>query len=300
MNIPFAFIAKRFLHSFSQVMLQENVITGLLFLLGIGLNSPTMLLGSLMATVSALVVAKLCKYDLNAMNSGLYGFNAALVGIAVFYFLPVSLTSLVFIIFGGAFSSLLMHFMTTKLANIPALTTPFILTTWLMLIIIDYAGGSTIAQSPFDEAISITFVDYVLGVFRGIGQVMLQESWLSGAIFLCALAFNPAKAAIWALTGSLVGMLIAVAFSFSAELALMGIYGFNSCLVAIALAARYPKKYWLIIFGILVSVLLTRVFEQVSLPALTAPFVMTTWLIFAMIKLQNNFTKQSNIEQGLG
>lgn len=294
MNIPFAYFSKCFLHSFSQVMLQENVITGLLFLLGIGLNSPIMLLGSIMATVSALAVTKLCKYDLTATQSGLYSFNAALVGIAIFYFLPVSLTSLAFVIFGGSFSSLLMHFMITKLAKIPALTTPFILTTWLMLILIDYAGVSTIAQSPFDDANSITFADYVLAVLRGIGQVMLQESWLSGAIFLCALAFTPAKAAIWALTGSAVGMLIAVALSSSQELVVVGIYGFNSCLVAIALVTRYPKKYWLIILGILVSVFLTSTFEQVSLPALTAPFVITTWLMISFVKIKHNAIEASS------
>jgi len=286
MNIPSAYLVKSFLHSFSQVMLQENMITGLLFLVSIGLSSSTMLLGSILATVSALVVAKFCKFDLTAVQAGLYGFNAVLIGIAVFYFLPVSSTSLAFAIFGGALSSLLMHLMKTRLANIPTLTTPFILTTWLIWGLIDYAGLGTIIPSYLSGVNTITLADFFLATLRGIAQVMFQDSWLSGAIFLCALALSSSKAAVWALTGSLVGMLIAFVLSFSQGTIVLGVYGFNACLVAIALAARYPKKYWLRILGILVSVLLTYAFEQVTLPALTAPFVMTTWLMIAMIKIR--------------
>jgi urea transporter len=293
MNIHFACFAKRFLHRFGQVMLQENAITGLLFLLGIGLSSPTMLLGGIMATISALVLAKVFKYNLWVAQSGLYGFNAALVGIGAFYFLPVSTASLIFVIIGGAFSSLLMHVMIIRLASIPALTTPFILTTWLMLILIDYMGLSTLTPSDFYPPNSPVALEYFFATFRGLAQVMLQDSWLCGAIFLCALAVNSTKIAGWALTGSAVGMLIAAALSFSQEMLVMGMYGFNSCLVAITLSARYPKKYWLIILGCVVSVLLTSAFEQVSLPALTAPFVMTTWLMIGLVNIKHKANEVS-------
>jgi len=274
-------------------MLQKNALTGLLFLLGIGLSSPEMLLGSILAILSALAVAKLCKYDLNSVQSGLYGFNAALVGVAVFYFLPVSFTSLVFIVCSGAFSSLLMHFMMTRLAGLPTLTTPFILTTWLILVIIDYAGINTVQPSYFHIPDQMTVLDYFIATLRGIAQVMLQDSWLCGVIFLCALAINAIKTAAWAFTGAAVGMLLAVAVNFSQDMMLLGIYGFNSCLVAIALAEKFSNKYWLIVLGILVSVLFTRAFEQVSLPALTAPFVITTWLMISLVKIKHYASKDS-------
>ena len=91
MIFSFKHFYKSFLRSYGQVMLQGNAITGLLFLLGIALNSPTMLLGSILAIISAFAVAKLCRYDVNIVQQGLYGFNAALVGVAVFYFLPIKL-----------------------------------------------------------------------------------------------------------------------------------------------------------------------------------------------------------------
>ncbi len=287
MNTRFTNFGKFFLYNFSQVMLQKNAFTGLLFLLGIGLSSLEMLLGSILAVLSALLVAKLCKYDLSTLQSGLYGFNAALVGIAVFYFLPVSFTSLAFIACGGAFSLLLMHFMMSRLASIPTLTAPFILTTWLILVVIDYLGLNTIEPSYIHIPNQITVVDYFIATLRGIAQVMLQDSWLCGAIFFFAIALNSIKTAVWAFTGAAIAMMMAVAFTFSQEMMLLGVYGFNSCLIAIALAAKFSKKYWLIMLGILVSVLLTRAFEQVSLPALTGPFVITTWLMILLVKIKH-------------
>lgn len=284
----------KFFRGFGQVMLQGNAITGLLFLLGIGLSSPIMLLGAILATMSGLFIAQHCSYDVNAIEQGLYGFNAALVGIAVFYFLPFSLISLLFVVFGGFCSTLLTHLFMTRQKNIPAFTTPFVVTTWLILLCADYLGLSKIMVASTAVPDSLSVVDYFLTSFRGIAQVMLQGSWLCGVIFLCALAFNSVKAAVWALTGSTVGMLIAIAFNCSYVLIVQGVYSFNGCLVAIALCASCGKNYWLILFGILVSVFLTMAFEQASLPALTAPFILATWLMISVNKMLSRFTKASD------
>lgn len=285
MYLNFEHHYKSFLRSFAQVMLQENLITGLLFLLGIGLNSLTMLLGSVLATMSALVVARLGNYDLTMVGSGLYGFNAALVGVAVFYFLPFSHTSLVLAIFGGAFSTVLMHFMLMRMTGIPAFTTPFILTTWLLLFFIDFLGLSLIDRSYSNAVTSSPIIDFFLTSLRGISQVMLQDYWPSGIVFLCALFIHSTKVAVWAILGSVLGMLIAISLSFSQEIILMGIYGFNGSLVAIALAKKYAINSGLIILAVLFSVLLTRFFEQVTIPALTAPFVISAWLVLGFTKV---------------
>ncbi|TWX68675.1 urea transporter [Colwellia demingiae] len=289
MNYLFEPFAKRFLSSSAQIMLQSNAITGLLFLVGIGVNSPTMLLGCILAISSSLAIAKLLQYDSNCINKGLYGFNAALVGLAVFSLLPLSFISLVLVLLGGAFSALIMHLMITKMPDFPALTTPFILSIWTVVLIMDSAGLSSPMQGRFTGSISPTLIDSLHGVLRGVGQVMLQDNWLSGAIFCCALLFSSYKKAVWAILGSLIGLLVATTFGFSQEKAMMGLYGFNGCLVAIALVDRYPNKYWLIMLAILSSVVFTRVFEMVAIPAFTAPFVMTTWLMIGVVKLKPDF-----------
>ena len=307
MIFPFEHFYKSFLRSYGQVMLQGNAITGLLFLFGIAVNSPTLLLGSILAIISAFAVARLCRYDVNAVQQGLYGFNAALVGVAVLYFLPLSFISLFVVIVGGAFSTVLMHFMMSRMTNIPAFTTPFILSTWLILLFINYAEFNSVVGSVVGSVVSSTLdmgddvgmntatvSGYFQASMRGVGQVMLQEYWLSGVFFICALFVNSRKSAVWAFIGSAAGMLIAIGFSFPQEKVMMGLYGFNSCLVAIALIGFYPSKQWVIMFAIVLAVLLTRGFELVSIPALTAPFVITTLLVIALVKIQTSYVNKSN------
>lgn len=301
MNYPFEHFAKSILSSSAQVMLQANATTGLLFLIGIGINSITMLLGCLLAILSSLVTANFFRYDARSINKGLYSFNAALVGISVFTLLPLSFIAFVLVILGGVLSTLLMHFMLTKIPSIPALTTPFILSTWMIVLIIDYLAlvipslenqTDQVNKESIVTPITMSLIDSLGGIFQGVGQVMLQDNWLSGAVFCCALLFSSYKTALWAILASLIGFVIAIWLGFSHERAMMGLYGFNACLVAITLIDRYPNKYWFTLFATLLSVLITRAFEEVALPALTVPFVMTIWFVIGFIKLRAIFDKE--------
>ena len=107
-----------FLHGFSQIMLQENVFTGIFFIIGIGIHSPIMLFGAAIAAVSSLLLAKYLKYDSEEINKGLYGYNAALVGCAILYFMKPSLLSFTLIILGAFVSALIMNFMLKKVRRV--------------------------------------------------------------------------------------------------------------------------------------------------------------------------------------
>ncbi|HPB58408.1 MAG TPA: urea transporter, partial [Bacteroidales bacterium] len=75
------------LKGLGQIMLQENSITGLLFLIGIFYGSPLMGLAALLAVICGTSTAYLLKYDKKEIHQGLYGFSAALVGVATLLFL---------------------------------------------------------------------------------------------------------------------------------------------------------------------------------------------------------------------
>lgn len=239
-----------------------------------------MLLGGIIATLSGLATAKLNQYDIESINNGLYGYNSALVGIAVFFFFPVSYFSLFLLVFGGAFATVIMHFMLVRMPNFPPFTAPFIISTWLIFLIIEICGLS-VTTIAFSTDVSGHFYS----VMRGVGQVMFQDYWLSGVIFIFGLFISSYKVATWAVIGSALGMLIAGIFNFSEDLLLMGVYGFNASLVAIALADKYEKLLWPIALAIVLAVFLTRIFELLTLPALTAPFVLASWLIFSFVKV---------------
>ena len=290
MTSPIVHLISRLLCVFSQIMLQKSAVTGLFFVIGIGINSLTMMLGGIIATLSSLITAKLCRYDSALINNGIYGYNAALVGIAVLYFLPLSQLSLVLLVCASALSTLIMHYLLIRIPGTCVYTTPFIISTWLILFLIDMAGIGTSA-APFSPQPSSDFYSLTLGV----GQVMFQGYWLSGVIFIIGLLFHSYQAAIWAVIGSGLGMLTARAGSFSEANVLMGAYGFNASLAALALSARYPKNPIPAVLGVILSVLLTRAFEVVSLPALTAPFVLTTWLIIGMMGIKNRLSEYRSL-----
>lgn len=239
-----------------------------------------MLFGASIAVLSALMVAQFFQYDTDAINAGLYGFNAALAGTAIFFFLPANLFSFTLAIFAGALSTVIMHFMLhSTLFKLPVFTAPFIISIWLLLLFINMIEIDTVAitmKNSFRE-------DFYV-VMRGVGQVMFQGYWLSGAIFVVGLCLHSYKVASWAIIGSVVGMIIARTIHFPEEFTYQGIYSFNASLTAIALAARFEKKQWPIFIGILVSVFLTRSFELLAIAALTAPFVLASWVVMSLVK----------------
>ena len=75
------------LRGVGQVMLQNNPITGLLFLVGIFLNSYEDGLTALLGLVVATVAAYLLGADRTLISNGLFGFNGVLTGITLSVFL---------------------------------------------------------------------------------------------------------------------------------------------------------------------------------------------------------------------
>ena len=86
------------LKGLGQIMLQENAVTGLLFLIGIFYGSFTMGAAALLAVVCGTTTALLLKYEKSEIDKGLYGFSAALVGVAAILFLKQVLISWIIIV----------------------------------------------------------------------------------------------------------------------------------------------------------------------------------------------------------
>jgi urea transporter len=85
---------------------------------------------------------------------------------------------------------------------------------------------------------------------------------------------------------SLVGMLVGIYHHDSSEeVAALGLYGYNAVLAALALCVWRPSVIPPL-FGIVLTVPLTENFPLLGLPALTAPFVLATWLVQALMLLE--------------
>jgi urea transporter len=136
----------------------------------------------------------------------------------------------------------------------------------------------------------LRFVDVNL---RGVGQVMFQDNPLSGLLFFIAIGWGSVAAgvpqvAIGGLVAVVVSTLTAHWLRVDVSALRAGLYGFNAYLVGLALPtfmAPSTTMWAYVVLGAAVSVVVTLALANVlktwSVSALTAPFVLTAWLMLA-------------------
>lgn len=114
-------------HSFGQVMFQENVVTGVFFLLAILVNSRLMALYAIYASILGSFTGLLFS-EYTTVNAGLMGYNAILCAIAL---TGKSWTDFLWISLAVVLSTLVNTAMGTT--GMITLTAPFVLVTWGVL-----------------------------------------------------------------------------------------------------------------------------------------------------------------------
>lgn len=263
---------KTTLRGVSQVMLQNNALTGLLFLAGIFYNSWLMGLGAIAGNIISTISAKFFKYSDEDIKNGLYGFNGALVGIAIWFFFGVNIFTAMAIITGAVFSTFIMHAMKKR---IPAFTAPFVISTWIIILGIKFLSIIPFLSTSLPQNISLNLFS---AINMGIGQVMFQGSIVTGILFLLAILVNSRTAAIYALYGSLLGGLFATLLALPLTMVNIGLFGYNAVLCGIALGTKKWNGFILATFAILLSVLLNYGLDKIGIITLTAPFVIATWV----------------------
>jgi len=263
-----------------QIMFQNSAFTGAFFLAGIAVASPLMAVGAAVGSAIGTATAALLRYDREKIRDGLYGYNASLVGIALFFFHePVAMTVAIAAV-GCAVSTLVTRAMQQRMP-LPTYTAPFILTTWIALFVAQRLEVPLVAAPPAmqEEALPVTEA-----VLRGISEVMLQANVLTGALFMVGILLCSWKAALWAIAGSLLGLLIGIEQHLPESTLSLGIYGYNAALAAMGMAL-YRRSVLLPVTAAILSVPITEKFPLTGLATLTAPFVLACWVIIAMDRL---------------
>jgi urea transporter len=287
-----------------QVFFQENALTGALFTLGIAVSSPLMALGAVVGSAIGTATAWALKYDKSEVHAGIYGFNATLVGIATLFFFRPGFVSTSLLVVGCIVATLLTRLM-RQYVPFPTYTTPFIVTTWVVYFLGRAMGAAPVVGYP--ALLPNPPLPFVAeAVAHGVGQVMFQGSLWTGLLFLVGIAISDRRHAAWVLAGSIVGMLLAwhnteakavdperlVDRALFDNIAL-GLYGYNATLAAVAL---YLWRRSLIppLLGMLLTVPLTELVPLLGIPALTAPFVLATWLVLALGWLDTKLFRESS------
>ena len=261
------------LRGLGQVMFQNNAVSGLLFFVGISFSSLILGMAAILGTAISTTTAQLLKYSKYEIEDGIYGFNGALVGVAICFYFGLSPISIGVLVIASFLSTILMKEMKRV---IPAFTAPFVLITWLVIVLLLFVFQQPVVAPPLAQSDSL---DLFSSISKGFSEVGFQDNIVSGVLFFLALLANSKISAVYALYGSLVGALLALIFSQPFTLVNGGIFGYNAILCAIVLGgAKWRSILW-VTLAIFLSVILNIGFAATGIIALTSAFVLATWIV---------------------
>jgi len=290
------------LRGLAQVMLQNHPLTGALFLAAIAwgalaAGAPEALFGGLLALLTATFTALWLRVDVRALRDGIYGYNAVLVGLALPTFLLPSPTLWACVVLGGAVS-VVATLATANLIrswHLSALTFPFVIVTWaLLLAAFAFAGVDSDVPpyagevAPLDPVAAnpLNFPAFAAGVYHSISQVFLKASAVSALLFVAGLAVSSVPAALFAVGGAMLAVTSAHLLGAESDLVSAGLLGFSPVLTAITVGTVFYRPGVRValyaalatVFTVIVQAAMNVAFAPLGVPALTAPFVLTSWL----------------------
>ncbi|MEA3639696.1 MAG: urea transporter [Lamprobacter sp.] len=290
------------LRGIGQVMFQDNPLSGLFFFAAIGWGSfiagaLEIAIGGLLALLVASLTALWLRVETAALHAGLYGFNAYLLGIALATFLDPSPLLWVYVVLGGAVSVIATLAATRVMQTwgLSALTAPFILITWLLLLssngFSSVPGGALptsglIQPIAAEAADPLRILDFLQGILISISQVFVKGDGIAALLILIGLAVGSIAAAGYALAAALISVVVAHLLGAESQLITGGLVGFNPILTAIAVGTVFARPglrsglYALLatIVTVLVQGAMVAAVTPFAIPTLTASFVLVTWL----------------------
>ncbi len=292
------------LRGIGQVVFQNSPLSGLIILLALFFNSWIYGVICLLGVAVSTGMAVLLRADRDLIRNGLFGFNGALVALALVAFTSAdfrtgavpSMLMTVYIAFAAAMTAVVFQAFTTLLGThkIAALTAPFVLIGWLFLFAaLKFEGldagplAKPISPDQFDATAAYVLPTWYMGIGNAIGQIFFQDNWISGYLIIIGIAVNSRISAGMALIGAAGAALVAAIFGGPEGAIRDGLFGYNAALTSVALGGFFLVLTWrsflYTIFGIVVTTWLwasIAIFlAPIGMPVLTSAFVLVTWLM---------------------
>lgn len=261
-----------------QIFLQSHRGCGLLVLVAVGLHDPALLAGALLGQLSASLTAWHLGFDRRDIETGLYGYNGALLGLLVTLTMGLSLPAGVLITALGALSSLLQQPLLSRMREaeaLPGFTLAFVLLGWLAIALCN--GAEPVVDTRLREMAPDGW-GALGGMLRGLGQILFLTDPVSGLCLFGALLLADRRAALWALCGSATGLYVTLMMGQSEIRAMAGLAGFNPALAALAMS-QVHRSAAMPALGIVLAIGVTLAFERLALPPLTMPFILACWTV---------------------
>lgn len=231
------------LSGYAQIAFNDNSFSGLLVILATYYGSPVQATISLWTTLIATITAMLIGVNRGLIRCGLYGFSAALTGLAIpltiFPGCPINASMLLIAALAGVMNVLLTAALSEIFGkwNVSALSLPYCFTLLILIPGSLLFGNLSVTRSAptlfalTREAGSWTFAEFMTASLNGLAQVLWVEKPLSGILYLAALALASRIDVITSLVGALVGTATAIGLGLPKDAILIGLYGYNAVLL---------------------------------------------------------------------
>ncbi|MGA2296449.1 MAG: urea transporter [FCB group bacterium] len=314
MRTIFKNIALSIIHSYSIVLFSQNIIFGIILFIVTFFNYNAGFTG-LMAVVFAIIFSKLIGLNEEEIATGLYSFNALLVGIGfgVHYIINIPFISILALLtlFSVLFSIALKSFLEKH--GLPFLSIPFCIVSWLILLSI----GSFLNIEPlinqrfhlyqlssfnnnpianlifyFEKYSGSNFISIYL---RALSTIFFQDNILIGLLISIGLLLHSRIAFTLSLLGIAFAFLCNYLFGIQFNPANMNMFWCNYILTAIAVGCFFiipsVRSYLLALISVPINTIFMlsfgKLFNFVSLPMFFLSFCLTTIFLLYVISVMN-------------
>jgi len=308
-KLPLVEFVSNFCRGFAQVVFLDNPLSGIFIIVAIVLPQ----LDDFLVSTIVTIVAYSSFYCLvgnakeKGLNTGLYLYNAVLVGMAIGVFYPSSSEDHGFrygslVAFGIAVIGVQL-ILESVVPGQPIFTFPFNITmifflhlayacSWVDMPLIgtQVNPAGNLDYSAYWESISLGSL--LKGISNGFCQVYLVESWVAGVLMFLGMCVEDVELAALALMGSVQGTFLAVVFGSNLGDIYAGLYGYNPLLVTMAIGKVFTnectaRQRWLmaLFFGFAtfpVEASLKIILGKIHVPCMTFPFCFTTMFFFCI------------------
>lgn len=288
------------LKSISQVMLLENPVSGLIILLGITIADYRLGIVTIISAIIGNLVGIAGGVDKDILEKGLLGYNSVLTGIALSSFLAGNIRYEIAIVgagFAAIITAALINFL--KKIDIPVLTIPYMILTWLFLLasfhlkIFELSPTLTPQDLSKWELVTTGPLDFLGGIVNGIGQVYFQNKFLVGLLILIGIFWGNYKFGIYTVLGTALGWSVAYVLGAEHVLINLGLYGYNAVLTMIAVSLVFDvDRPFAKVAGCIAAIVTVPFTAGINtwlsvygLPVLTMPFVIVTWFFISAQKV---------------
>lgn len=238
-----ALIVDLCLRGVGQVYFQDNPLSGLFILIGLFIESPRVAIHGVIGLLVGNITAILFGFTRGLLGSGLFGYNAILVGLALATFAGEwSFAVFLAVVGASAISSVVFVVMGKLLVpyQSPPFTLPFKVATLFLLVSSATSNHWSVAVNvpafpDYTDATSTNLAagDFFAGTIRGIGQVFLADAALAGGFVLIGIALCSPISAVAAYVGSVLGCLFAWWTGNTDGSISAGLWGYNASLCAV-------------------------------------------------------------------